>query len=505
MFINDLKNELNTKTQRTENGALGFSTSGKNLVDMNFRVSSYRNMDETKIFSDFMKAFDDDKIMAMRWLFYARDVRGGLGERRLFRVILSGLVKSEPQIAEKVLRLVAVFGRWDDLFVLMGTSLEVPMLKIVAEQLNSDIKNAHAGQSISLLAKWMPSVNASSTESRKLALKMASRFGLSERNYRKTLSMLRAHLNIIESKMSARDWEAIDYEAVPSRANLIYNPAFLKHDESRRRGFLGAVEKGEAKINSGVNFPHDIVSKYSSFRGKDQTLEVLWKALPNYGNLENTLVVADGSGSMTSTIGKTSVTALDVANSLAIYFAERCEGGFKNHYITFSETPQLVNLGDSSLFSKIKTAKEHNEVANTNIQAVFELILKTAVAKKMAQAELPGTILIISDMEFDQCTHDGDGWYRRSVSFSAPNATLFALLAKKFAEAGYAMPKLAFWNIMSRTLTIPVQQNDAGVILVSGFSPAAIKMVLSGKANPYDALVEILKDPKYDVVEQAIS
>jgi len=249
------------------------------------------------------------------------------------------------------------------------------------------------------------------------------------------------------------------------------------------------------------------LAKYNSFGRKDQALEVLWKALPNFGNLENTLVVADGSGSMGARIGKTNIRALDVANALAIYFAEHCEGGFKNNYITFSHTPQLVNLGDGSLFSKKKIAEDHSEVANTNIEAVFELILKTAVNKKMKQEELPATILIISDMEFDECTSNRGawGWSRSDTKFATVNETLFAQLANKYAKYGYKLPRLAFWNVMSRTMTVPVQQNDAGVILVSGFSPAAVKLVLSGKADPYEALVDILKDPKYDVVEQALA
>lgn len=506
MFVNELKNEMNKKLQETENGALGYAKTQSALVDFNFRISSYRNMSEEAIFSDFMKAYNENEILAMRMLFYLRDVRGGLGERRLFRVILKNLEKGEPKMVEKVLHLVAMFGRWDDIFELMGTSLESPALKIVAKQLFEDVKNKNANKPVSLLAKWMPSINCSNKERRRMAEKIAKTLGLSPRIYRKTLSGLRAYLEVIEQKMSAGKWEDIDYSAVPSRANLIYNKTFLKHDEGRRREFLNSVEKGEATINSGVNFPYNILAKYNAQKSVDQGVEALWKALPDFGQLENTLVVADGSGSMSATIGKTNLTALDVANSLAIYFAERCEGGFKNHYITFSERPQLVDLGEGSLFSKKRIAEQHCEIANTNIEAVFKLILQTAVKRKMKQEELPGTILILSDMEFDSCTSSTHSWYRRDpVNFSTPDATLFASLAAEYAVHGYKLPKLAFWNILSRTMTVPVQENEAGVVLVSGFSPSAIKMVLSGKANPYEALIEVLKDNKYDIVEEAIS
>lgn len=507
MFIEELRKEMASSVlKQTENGAYGHSTTGKALLDMNFKVSSYRNLGENEIVSDFRRAFAQDPIMALRFLFYARDVRGGLGERRLFRVIIKEIANDSPHMAENLFSLIAEFGRWDDVFALFGTPVEKFAIGEIATQLSKDLRSVSAGSdSISLLAKWMPSINGSNKERKLLAVKLARAFGMTDKTYRKIISKLRAHLDVVERKMSAKKWSEIKYSAVPSRANLIYNVAFLRNDEERRRQFLGKVEAGEEKIHSATNFPHDIVNSYEKYRAKDTTLEELWKALPNYGALENTLVVADGSGSMQSTIGESKITALSVANALAIYFAEHCVGGFKNNYITFSETPQLVNLGNGTLYSKIKIAKSHNEVANTNIEAVFDLILKTAVSRGMKQEELPGTILIVSDMEFDSCaTSNTDK--KRSYWDTTPSIkkTLFSEIASRYESVGYKMPKLAFWNVMSRTNTIPVIENEAGVSLVSGFSPAAIKMVLSGKADPYEALVEVLMNPRYDVVEKAM-
>jgi hypothetical protein len=502
MFINKLKTELTENTlSMTENGALGFESTGKALVDMNFRISSYRNMSEDQIFNDFIMAFNEDKMLAMRWLFYVRDVRGGLGERRLFRVIMERLANENPTMIGKVLPFVAEFGRWDDLFTLMGTSLSKEVIEIVSKQLKEDIKNAFEEKPISLLAKWMPSINGSSKEGNALAAKLAKAFGVSPRIYRKTLSGLRAHLEIVEQKMSAREWAEIDFSRVPSRANLIYNPAFLKHDEERRRAFLTKVEKGEETIHGGANFPHDILHKYAEFHSPDQALELLWKALPQYGNdMESTIVVADGSGSMGSRVGNTTITAHEVADALAIYFAERCMGEFKNHYITFSATPKLINFGSGSLFSKRDIVERNDQCQNTNIEAVFDLILQTAIKNHMKQEELPATILLISDMEFDMQT----GGYGYGYARKAVDLTLFGAIAKRYAEHGYKLPKLAFWNVMSRTGTIPVIQNEMGVNLVSGFSPAAINMVLSGKLDPYDALVSVLMTPRYDVIAEAI-
>ena len=361
-----------------------------------------------------------------------------------------------------------------------------------------------ANKSISLLAKWMPSINTSSEDTVEKANKLRIGLGLSYRQYRKTLSTLRRYLDVIECKMSARNWEAIDYEAVPSRANLIYNSAFLRNDENRRREYLSALTKGKAKINSSVLFPHDIVHKCGL--STDAALEGMWKALPDLvkGN-SSTLVVADGSGSMTTIIDRnSSVTALEVANALAIYFAERARGQFENKYITFSSRPQLVNLNAGTLAGNLHIAKQHNEVANTNIEATFDLILNTAISNHMRQSDIPTNILIISDMEFDSATN-GSGWSWRSEQFASPSKTLFSTIAAKFRRAGYKMPRLVFWNVNSSTDTIPVRENELGVALVSGFSPNVVKMVMSDKLDPWVALIDILNDKRYDAVRNAIS
>lgn len=395
---NILNNEMNVSI--TENGAVGFKTTTKPLLDLNFKVASLRSCSENEIYQMFINAFMADRMNAMKWLFYARDIRGGLGERRLFRVIITRLTKDYPELVESVIPLVCEYGRYDDLLDLLDTSAKNAVLHFIATQLKNDIIAAKNDKPFSLLAKWMPSSNASSQKTKKYAGIIQKELGLTERNYRKTLSFLREKLRIVERDMSAKKWDKIDYEAVPSRANLIYNSAFLRNDEQRRREFLQSLEKGEAKINASTLFPHDIVHKYSSGRSLDVTLEQLWKSLPNTVNGNgSTIVVADGSGSMISIVDPASnVRAIEVANALAIYFAERCSGEFKDKYITFSERPQLVDLSvGRNLKEKIGIARGHSEVASTNIEAVFDLILKTAVSNKMNQEDLPQNILIISD------------------------------------------------------------------------------------------------------------
>lgn len=367
--------------------------------------------------------------------------------------------------------------------------------------------------SISLLAKWMCSENASSEQTKKYAKILREGLGLSSREYRKMLSEMRKYLDVVEVKMSAKNWSEIKYETVPSRANLIYNNAFLRNDEARRREYLGKLEKGETKINASTLFPHDIVHKYSDYSGwhsslkkKDATIEALWKALPDTVNgCGNTIVVADGSGSMTTNVDRSSsVTALEVANALAIYFAEHSSGQFKDKYITFSERPQIVDFSNAtSLHDKLQIALAHDECANTNIENVFDLILDTAIKNRMKQEDLPQNILIISDQEFDRCASCGNN--KSSWNFNKPNQRLFDVIAQKYANAGYSIPRLVFWNVNSRTGTIPVKENELGVALVSGFSVNIAKMVLSNKLDPYECLLETLNSERYAPIEAALS
>lgn len=513
MFMENLKETLNEdfNVSVTENGAIGYRTSGKELLDINFAVSSMRNSKEEEIVDKFVKVFYENKLLAVKWLFYVRDAREGVGERRLFRICMKYLAQQHMNIAKAVIPLVPEYGRYDDLLCLLDTSLADDVIELVRNQLDDDIKNMSEDKPVSLLAKWLPSANTSSKETKRLAYIVISKLGMTERQYRKMLSGLRSYLKVVEVSMSKKEWGEIDYSAVPSRANLIYNAAFLRNDEERRRAYLDSLQKGETKINAAVLFPHDIVHKYCESdrwsirvkRSDDAALEALWKALPDFVNgAGNTICVADGSGSMRNTISNTEITALDVANALAIYFAERSSGQFKDNYITFSENPRLVDFSNAqSLREKLEVAFGYNEIANTNIEAVFGLILRTAVKKNMKQNELPQNILILSDMEFDSCVgcRGFSGW-----QLNRPTKRLFQVFSEIYAEHGYKLPRLVFWNILSRTGTIPVQENDLGVALVSGFSPAVVKMVLSNKTDPLECLLDQINSDRYNAVETAI-
>ena len=497
-FMDKLKDVLDGRKAVTENGALGYASTGKALVDLNFAVASLRNESEEEIIKKFVKAYYEDRMLAVKWLFFLRDIRGGLGERRSFRIIFSYLASGEKKLAERLVPLVPEYGRFDDLLCLIGTPLEETVFGLFKEQLESDMEKMLNKKQVSLCAKWLPSINASSSETKNVAKKIVKYLGITAKEYRQMLASLREYIKVTEVLASSGRWHDIVYEYVPSKANLRFRNAFIKHDEERRKAYLESLVKGESKINAGTLMPHDIVLAYTkewlTLADYDETLEQLWNSLDDtIKGAENILCVVDGSGSMTFCIGDSRLEAIDVSNALGIYFAERLSGPYKDRFITFSSKPEYVDLSKcKSLREKIELAFSHDDCTNTDIKATFRLVLETAVKNHLKQEELPSTILVISDMEFDYAVT------------SNSMETLFEGIDREFKEHGYKMPRLVFWNCNSRTNVIPVRENEFGVGLVSGFSVNVCKMVLSGKLDPYECLKEQLDSERYAPVGKVL-
>lgn len=497
-FMDKLKDVLDGRKAVTENGALGYASTGKALVDLNFAVASLRNESEEEIIKKFVKAYYEDRVLAVKWLFFLRDIRGGLGERRSFRIIFSYLASGEKKLAEKLVPLVAEYGRFDDLLCLIGTPLEETVFGLFKEQLESDMEKMLNKKQVSLCAKWLPSINASSSETKNAAKKIVKYLGITAKEYRQMLASLREYIKVTEVLASSGRWQDIVYEHVPSKANLRFRNAFIKHDEERRKAYLESLVKGESKINAGILMPHDIVLAYTkewlTLADYDETLEQLWNSLDNtIKGAENILCVVDGSGSMTFCIGDSRLEAIDVSNALGIYFAERLSGPYKDRFITFSSRPEYVDLSKcKSLREKLELAFSHDDCTNTDIKATFRLVLETAVKNHLTHEELPSTILVISDMEFDYAVTSNN------------METLFEGIDREFKEHGYKMPRLVFWNCNSRTNVIPVRENELGVGLVSGFSVNICKMVLSGKLDPYECLKEQLDSERYAPVGKVL-
>ena len=497
-FMDKLKDVLDGRKAVTENGALGYASTGKALVDLNFAVASLRNESEEEIIKKFVKAYYEDRVLAVKWLFFLRDIRGGLGERRSFRIIFSYLASGEKKLAEKLVPLVAEYGRFDDLLCLIGTPLEETVFGLFKEQLESDMEKMLNKKQVSLCAKWLPSINASSSETKNAAKKIVKYLGITAKEYRQMLASLREYIKVTEVLASSGRWQDIVYEHVPSKANLRFRNAFIKHDEERRKAYLESLVKGESKINAGTLMPHDIVLAYTkewlTLADYDETLEQLWNSLDNtIKGAENILCVVDGSGSMTFCIGDSRLEAIDVSNALGIYFAERLSGPYKDRFITFSSRPEYVDLSKcKSLREKLELAFSHDDCTNTDIKATFRLVLETAVKNHLTHEELPSTILVISDMEFDYAVTSNN------------METLFEGIDREFKEHGYKMPRLVFWNCNSRTNVIPVRENELGIGLVSGFSVNICKMVLSGKLDPYECLKEQLDSERYAPVGKVL-
>ena len=516
-FVDLLQKESNgalPNVSVTENGALGYKTSGKSLVDLNFMLSSMRDMPEEEIWRRFLLAYNENPTLAVTWLFFARDVRGGCGERRTFRLIFKRLCSENEPIALRLLQIIPFYGRWDDLIDLFFSSVPCKIRdavgEILREQFAYDISLSSMNKPISLLAKWLPSLNTSSKETRRRAEVIRHLYEMRPRQYRKALSALRQYIDVTERKMSANEWSRINYETVPSRAAMTYRDAFERHDGDRYIEYLTNVNDGKAKINAGALYPYDIVHAYCAEwklpSMTDETLEAQWKALPDtVPDNGSTLVVVDGSGSMGATIGNTSVTCHDVARSLGIYFSEKLSGPLKDSFITFSADPKFVRFTEGiSLLAKLSLLECYDDCSNTNIEKTFDLILDVAVKNHLKQSELPANILIVSDMEFDDATRQygyGMGYDRYS---SPVDRALFDTIRDRWAEYGYKIPRLVFWNVCSRTGTIPLSENDFGVALVSGFSPNIADMVMSGELDPFRCLEAKLLSDRYDRVREAL-
>ena len=488
-----LKQESN-KTL-TENGAATLKTTQSDCLDLFATVGAIRRESDEEITARFMRAFTENKDIAMKLLFFARDIRGGLGERKVFRVCLKWLACNEHESLRKNLSYIAEYGRYDDLLVLLGTPVERGVLELIRLQLLRDIVAMGRGEEVSLLGKWLPSVNASNTDTVKAAKKLARFLGMDDRAYRKTLSQLRAYIRIIENNLREKDY-TFDYEKQPSKAMFKYRSAFARNDGERYREYLNKVSAGEAKLNTATLAPYELVepylntnwynSRFTSFmkeitEEEKMSLNATWNALPNFGSEANALVVVDTSGSMYMD-GKPLSAA--VALSLGIYFAEHNKGAFANHFIEFSAKPELIEIKGDTFADKLRYICSFNEVADTDIEAVFDLVLNTAVNNKLPQSELPERLIIISDMEFNACVKKAD-------------VTNFENARAKFEAAGYKLPEVVFWNVASRNRQQPVTKNEQGVALVSGCTPRLFSMIAEGVPSPYEFMMSVIESERY--------
>lgn len=481
-----LKNEANRTY--TENGAVTYASTRSDCLDLFATIGALRNASDEDIIGRFVKAYAEDADLAMKTLFFARDIRGGLGERRVFKVILSYLATAEPESVKKNIENVAEYGRFDDLLALMGTPLEKEVMEYIEKTLRADMKmlsESGADANVSLIAKWLPSVNTSNKTAVRTARKIARAIHMTEAEYRKTLSVLRARIRLIENNLREKDY-SFDYEKQPSKALYKYRQAFIRNDGERYKAFIAKAEIDPSLMHTAALAPYDVIApvigRATFTEDERRAMNATWNALENFAGAENSLVVVDGSGSMYW--GSNPLPAA-VAQSLGIYFAERNTGAFHNHFITFSNRPRLVEIKGKDIVDKVRYCMRFNECSNTDIAKTFNLILRTAVNNKLTQADMPEKLYIISDMEFDSCAGGAE-------------VTNFEHAKAEFARHGYKLPQIVFWNVNSRNHQQPVKMNDKGVALVSGCNPQIFSMLKEGNLEPYKFMMGVLSSERYE-------
>lgn len=485
-MLNHLKKEANLTY--TENGAVSHASSMSACLDLFATIGALRSANGREMCMRFERAYAEDPDLAMKILFFARDVRGGLGERRVFRIILFFLAHVHRESVCKNIHHIAEYGRFDDLVALLSSPCRLETIDYIRMQLDADVEALEKGGEVSLLAKWLPSVNASNPDTVRRGKQLARYLGLRDAEYRRLLTRLRAKIRIIENNLREKDY-SFDYAKQPSKAMLKYRQAFLRNDGERYQAFLEQVERGEKKLHTAVLAPYEIIAPiFRDMRcwtgldeGQRRALNATWNAQADFTRDENALVVMDGSGSMYMCGNP---LPIEVAMSLAIYFAERNKGAFRNHFITFSQRPQLVEIKGKDIFDKLNYCRSFNEAANTDLEAVFRLILHAAVKNRVPQAEMPSRLYIISDMEFDSCTEHA-------------SLSNFENARALFARHGYQLPEVVFWNVQSRAHQQPVTMNEQGAALVSGCSPRIFSMLKCSEISPYAAMMEILGGERY--------
>ena len=511
-FLDYLKEELNYT--ETENGAVALKSTMNACLDAFGSLGAMKLASEEQIIDTFKNAFYEDKATAMHILFFIRDIRGGQGMRRVFRLCFSWLAENYPEYVQNNLSNVLEYGRADDLLCLLDLKnklLVKSVLDFIAATLAADVVNIQQGKEVTLLAKWLPSINTSSLEARRLGRLIAEGIGKTEREYRKTLSSLRGYIKIVETKMSANKWTEIEYDKVPGKASLKYSNAFMKHDGEGYLNYIEGLAKDPAKAKAKTLFPADIVKGVVGWKvsEKDKALyNAFWKALPDYfeGREETGICMCDTSGSM---MGEPLLVSL----SLGIYCADKCKGPFKNHFITFDTKPEIQEIKGETIYEKVHSIKSINPW-NTDLEAALQLILDTAVNNNCSKEEVPKKLYIISDMQFDQAcdTENTDGWEREKKH------TFMQTMRKRFEDAGYDFPAIVYWNVRASKCGM-WQETYQGenCCMVSGYSASLFKAVAEGttiekvvnengetvtkqKLDPLTVMYKTITNPRYDKV-----
>lgn len=489
-FLDGLKNDTNLTL--TENGAVTHKSTMNAVYDLFALGSAYRQRSDNDVLTLFSAAFEEDRDLALKCLFYIRDIRGGQGERRFFRLCFHWLAVRYPEIARKNLEYLSEYGRYDDMwYSTFGTPLEKDTLKFIKDLLTLDI----SCKAPSLLAKWLPSENASSSTTKHYARMIKNYLGMTSKQYRKTLSYLREKINIVERLMSLGEWDKIEFDKIPSKAGIKYKNAFARRDMIAKK-YETFAKSENTKVNAKTLYPYEVVEKaercwsYSMDNVDRLMVNKYWANLADYfnGKTFNGMVMADTSSSMT---WGSSPRPIDIAVSLALYCADKAQGPFHGNFITFESNPHFMETKGHDFVDKVRNIYRAPWGGSTDVEVAFDLMLNTAIRHKCSSDEIPENLIIVSDMEFNSCV--------TSSRYGTSNATLMERIAAKWSAAGYTMPKLIFWNVNARNDNIPMKAKD-GITFVSGASPVIFEMIMSGKTS-IDLMLDKLLSDRYAVIK----
>ena len=495
-YLENLKTEASYT--HTLNGAKAHGSSGDACLDFFAVAGGMRYRRPAEQIRLFDRAYIETPDLAMKLLYHLRDIRGGMGERKLFRTLLRHVAFTWPESAQKNVAYIAEFGRWDDLLCLLGTPAEKQAVQTIQRQLAEDeaaLKRREAGEEnahISLLAKWLPSDNTSSPRTRNTACHLIKALGMERREYRRLVTALRARIGLTERQLTRKQPEKVNYEAVPAQAMLKYRVAFEQKDSDRYSDYLRNVSEGKKQMHTGTLFPYEILRPFFAGGYWDRTevqgaeaLEQLWNHLPGTVANVNAISVVDTSGSMYCDCGPLKPAL--VSQAMGLYCAERCTGVFHNQLITFETFPHLIQIHGENLREKLRYIGTLPWGGSTNLEAVFDLILNTAVKHHAQQEEMPQVIYIFSDMEFNCCMEKAD-------------KTVYENAKQRFEAAGYQMPAVVFHNVNSWQMQTPVTAHTRGTALSSGASTHMMSHKFDGNITPMEHMLRVLNSERYAMI-----
>ena len=495
-FMQSIKNQTNFT--KTENGGIAHKTTNSAVYDLFAFGAAYRQRSDEDCIFLFKQAFEEDETLALKCLFYIRDCRGGQGERRFFRVCLRWLAKNYPNKIKHLITYLPEYGRYDDLFELFNTPLESIVINLIHNQLLTDMTSTKNG--ISLIAKWLPSENASNARTIARAKKIRKALNITSKEYRQMLSKLRGKINVLEKLMSANQWDKIEFDKIPSKAGLIYKNAFARRDIIAKK-YEHFIKDKTTKVNATTLYPYEIVNKATKVFSKNLedvnrlAINKYWENLPDYINQSdfNMMCVIDTSGSMT---WGSNPIPIDVAIGLGLYCAERASGPFKNHYISFASRPQLIQTVGVDFVDKVKRIYRTNLCDNTNLDAVFNLLLRIAKHPEVKKEDIPNTLVIISDMDIDEATTNN---YKSNYNVWSTDTVLTNMEAmrQKWVANGLKLPRLVYWNVNARHNNILDLGPD--VSFVSGCSPVIFQQVITGQTG-YSLMLQTLLNKRYETI-----